>query len=119
MYVPSNNSLCPWPYSLILITILAIGVTLIYEPKTLTQNKRRYQMRSAEKGILRRFFGKRTYPSQMSFCLDFPLQTLILSPQKLADRLHLKEDFKVREIGPGPGPETVERVRQDVTTKKN
>jgi len=69
-------------------------------------------MRSAEKGILRRFFGKGIYPSQISFWLDFPLRRLILSPQKLADRLHLKENFKVLEIGPGPGYFSVEVARR-------
>ena len=99
-------------YSLILIIILSIVVTLIFGPKTLTRNKRERQTRSAEKGILRRFFGKGTYPSQISFWLDFPLRRLILSPQKLADRLHLKEDFKVLEIGSGPGYFSVEVARR-------
>ncbi|MCW7080581.1 MAG: methyltransferase domain-containing protein [Candidatus Methanospirare jalkutatii] len=99
-------------YSLILIIILSIVVTLIFGPKTLTRNKRERQTRSAEKEILRRFFGKGTYPSQISFWLDFPLRRLILSPQKLADRLHLKEDFKVLEIGPGPGYFSVEVARR-------
>jgi len=99
-------------YSLILIIILSIGVTLIYGPKTLTQNRRDCQKESAEKGILRRFFGKGIYPSQISFWLDFPLRRLILSPKKLADRLHLKEDFKVLEIGPGSGYFSVEVARR-------
>ena len=69
-------------------------------------------MRSAEKGILRRFFGKGIYPSQISFWLDFPLRRLILSPKKLADRLHLKENFQVLEIGPGSGYFSVEVARR-------
>ncbi|MCU4139097.1 MAG: Ubiquinone/menaquinone biosynthesis C-methylase UbiE/MenG [Thermodesulfobacteria bacterium] len=36
------------------------------------------------------------------------MRRLILSPQKLADRLHLKENFNVLEIGPGPGYFSVE-----------
>jgi len=99
-------------YSLILIIILSIVVTLIFRPRTLTRNKKSFKMKSAEKGILRRFFGKGTYPSQISFWLDFPLRRLILSPQKLADRLHLKENFKVLEIGPGPGYFSVEVARR-------
>ena len=94
-------------YSLILIIILSMVVTLIFGPKTLTRI-RGCQMESTEKGILRRFFGKGTYPSQLSFWLDFPLRRLILSPQKLADRLHLRENFRVLEIGPGPGYFSVE-----------
>jgi len=69
-------------------------------------------MESTEKGILRRFFGRGTCPYQLSFILDFPLRRLILSPQKLADRLHLKEDFKVLEIGPGSGFFSVEVARR-------
>jgi len=99
-------------YSLILIIILSMVVTLIFGPKTLTQNRRGCQMRSAEKGILRRFFGKGIYPSQISFWLDFPLRRLILSPQKLADRLHLKANLKVLEIGAGSGYFSVEVARR-------
>jgi len=99
-------------YSLILIIILSVVVTLIFGPKTLTQNRRGCQMRLAEKGILRRFFGKGTCPYQLSFILDSPLRRLILSPQKLADRLHLKENFKVLEIGPGSGFFSVEAARR-------
>ena len=69
-------------------------------------------MESTEKGIIRRFFGKGTYPSQISFWLDFPLRRLILSPKKLADKLHLKENFKVLEIGPGSGSFSVEVARR-------
>jgi len=69
-------------------------------------------MESTEKGILRRFFGRGTCPYQLSFILDFPLRRLILSSQKLADRLHLKEDFKVLEIGPGSGFFSVEVARR-------
>jgi len=98
-------------YSLILIIILSVVVTLIFGPKTLT-HIRVCQMESTEKGILRRFFGKGTYPFQMSFWLDFPLRRLILSPKKLADKLHLKENFKVLEIGPGSGSFGVEVARR-------
>ncbi|HEC87670.1 MAG TPA: methyltransferase domain-containing protein, partial [Thermoplasmatales archaeon] len=99
-------------YSLMLIIILSMVVTFIFGPKTLTRNKRECQTRSTEKGILSRFFGKGIYPSQISFWLDFPLRRLILSPKKLADRLYLKEDFKVLEIGPGPGYFSVEVARR-------
>ena len=99
-------------YSLILIIILSMVVTLIFGAKTLTQNRRGSQMRSSEKGILMRFFGKGIYPSQISFWLDFPLRRLILSPKKLADRLHLKENFQVLEIGPGSGYFSVEVARR-------
>ncbi len=63
-------------------------------------------------GILNRFFKKGVFPHQLSFWLDFPLRRLILSPQKLADRLHLKKSFRVLEIGPGPGYFSVEVARR-------
>jgi len=99
-------------YSLILIIVLSIAVVLIFGPKTLTKNRKGCQMRPAEKGLLRRFFGKGTYPSQISFWLDFPLRRLILSPQKLAGRLHLRKDSRVLEIGPGPGYFSVEVAKR-------
>ena len=40
------------------------------------------------------------------------MRRFILSPKKLADRLHLKEDFNVLEIGPGPGYFSVEVARR-------
>ena len=39
------------------------------------------------------------------------MQRLILSPKKLADRLHLKEDFNVLEIDSGSGYFSVEVAR--------
>ena len=32
-----------------------------------------------------------------------PLRSLILSPEKLVQRLQLRPDFRVLELGPGPG----------------
>ena len=40
------------------------------------------------------------------------MRKFILSPRKLADRLHLKEDSQVLEIGPGPGYFSVEVARR-------
>ena len=96
-------------YSLILTIILSITVTLIFGPKTLTRNRRG---RQTDKGILKRFFGKGVCPYQLSFFLDFPIRRFILSPNKLADRLHLEEDSRVLEIGPGSGYFSVEVARR-------
>jgi ubiquinone/menaquinone biosynthesis C-methylase UbiE len=61
-------------------------------------------MRWAEfKDILRRGFGRGTCPHQLAFLLDFGLRRFILSPERLADRLELKEGSRVLELGPGPG----------------
>jgi len=89
-------------YSTVLVTLLSLMVIVIWGPTTLTRQSK----------ILKGFFGKGTYPSQISFLLNSPFRRLILSPQKLADRLHLKENFKVLEIGPGPGYFSVEVARR-------
>jgi len=64
------------------------------------------------KDVLARFFGKGVCPYQLSFALTSPLRRLILSPQKLADRLHLEEDFRVLEIGSGAGYFSAEVARR-------
>jgi len=61
-------------------------------------------MRWAEfKDVLRRGSGRGTYPHQLAFLLEFGARRFILSPEKLIDRLELKEDARVLELGPGPG----------------
>ena len=49
------------------------------------------------------FSGKGVFPPKYAFTLLLPLRNIFLSPKKLIRRLELKEDFKVLEIGPGPG----------------
>jgi CAAX protease family protein len=53
--------------------------------------------------VWRRFSGRGTYPHELAFLLRLPGRGLILSPQKLVERLHLNSDSRVLEIGPGPG----------------
>ncbi len=53
-----------------------------------------------------------TYPHQLAFLLELPLRKLIFSPRQLAARLQLREDFRVLEIGPGPGFFSVEVARR-------
>lgn len=60
-----------------------------------------------------RFFGRGTYPHQLAFALLFPGRGLVLSPRALADRLELRPDDRVLELGPGPGyfsPEVARRL---------
>ncbi len=64
------------------------------------------------KEILHRFFKKGVFPPQLSVALELPWRKFILSPRTLADRLHLKNDFRVLEIGPGPGYFSVEIARR-------
>ncbi len=49
------------------------------------------------------FSGKGIFPPKYAFTLLIPLRNIFLSPNKLIERLDLKEDFYVLEIGPGPG----------------
>jgi len=65
------------------------------------------------KKIINGFFGKGVYPAILSFWLDFPSRKILLHPKKLSQRLHLKENHKVLEIGCGPGyfsPEIAKRL---------
>ena len=62
--------------------------------------------------IVKRFFGKGICPYQLSFVLDSTLRKFILSPSLLANRLRLKEDSQVLEIGPGSGYFSVEVARR-------
>jgi len=100
-------------YALILTAVLSVIVIVIFGPETLTRQNRKKCKNSMEyEGTIKRFLGKGTYPCHLSFILDSPLRKLILSPQKLADRLHLKENSRVLEMGPGSGYFSVEVARR-------
>lgn len=49
------------------------------------------------------FSGKGVFPPRYAFTLLIPFRNLFLSPKKLIQRLELKQNFNVLEIGPGPG----------------
>lgn len=49
------------------------------------------------------FSGKGVFPPKYAFTLLIPFRNIFLSPRKLIQRLDLKEDHNVLEIGPGPG----------------
>lgn len=57
--------------------------------------------------------GKGLYPPKYSWLLLLPFRNLYLSPAKLANRLSLKKDSVVLEMGCGPGyfsPEIARRI---------
>jgi len=62
--------------------------------------------------VIKRNLGRGTFPHQTSFTLALPVRRLILSPEQLADRLHLDESAQVLEVGPGPGYFSVEIARR-------
>ena len=64
------------------------------------------------KEVLKGYFGRGVHPHEMSFSLTLPLRRLILSPETLAERLHLDASFKVLEVGPGPGYFSAEVARR-------
>ncbi|MCW8945503.1 MAG: methyltransferase domain-containing protein [Sedimenticola sp.] len=49
------------------------------------------------------FSGKGVFPPKYAFTLLIPFRNIFLSPRKLIQRLDLREDYNVLEIGPGPG----------------
>ena len=49
------------------------------------------------------FLSKGVFPYRWAFTLLFPLRNIILSPRKLIERIELKANYKVLELGPGPG----------------
>jgi len=55
---------------------------------------------------------KGVFPHQISWFLDNPLRRLILSPQRLADRLPIASSSHILEVGPGSGFFSVERARR-------
>lgn len=49
------------------------------------------------------FAGKGVFPSRYAFTLLLPLRNIFLSPRTLIQRLNIREDDTILEIGPGPG----------------
>lgn len=43
------------------------------------------------------------FPHKWAFTLLIPFRNVFLSPKQVIDRLSLKDDFSVLEVGPGPG----------------
>jgi ubiquinone/menaquinone biosynthesis C-methylase UbiE len=56
-----------------------------------------------DSAIVTSFRGKGVFPPKYAFTLLVPLRNIFLSPKKLIGRLNLQTNFRVLEIGPGPG----------------
>jgi ubiquinone/menaquinone biosynthesis C-methylase UbiE len=63
-------------------------------------------------GIWSRTFGRGVFPHQMTWLLDLPGRGLLMSAKTVAERLPLKPDAQVLEIGPGSGYYSVEVARR-------
>lgn len=59
--------------------------------------------KNGSSGVFKRFVAKGVFPHQFAFTLLIPLRNIFLSPAKLIQRLELKENMNVLEIGAGPG----------------
>lgn len=60
-------------------------------------------MGTKDKELVHSFCGKGVFPPKYAFTLLIPFRNFFLSPKRLINRLGLKEDYNVLEIGPGPG----------------
>lgn len=62
-------------------------------------------MRLKEKisDITKRFTTKGVFPYELAFTLLIPVRNIFLSPKQLVNRLELRDDLQVMEVGPGPG----------------
>lgn len=62
--------------------------------------------------LCRRAVGRGVFPHQMAWILDLPGRGVILSARTVADRLGLRPDARVLEVGPGSGHFSVEVARR-------
>jgi len=62
--------------------------------------------------IWSRAFGRGVFPHQMSWFLDLPGRGLIMSANTVAERLPVKPNARVLEIGPGSGYYSVQVARR-------
>jgi ubiquinone/menaquinone biosynthesis C-methylase UbiE len=67
---------------------------------------------SEQIGIWSRAFGRGVYPYQMTWFLDLPGRSLIMSARTVAGRLPVKPDARVLEIGPGSGYYSVQVAKR-------
>lgn len=74
---------------------------------------------SEQINIWKNAFGRGVFPHQMAWFLDLPGRGVIMSPQTVAERLPVKPDAQVLEIGPGSGYYSVavaKRIPQGLLT---
>lgn len=53
--------------------------------------------------LFSRAFGRGVFPHQLSWVLDLPGRGVIMSAKTVADRLPVKPDAHILEVGPGSG----------------
>jgi len=62
--------------------------------------------------LLSRAFGRGVFPHQLSWVLDLPGRSLLMSARTVADRLPVAPDAQVLEVGPGSGYYSVEVAKR-------
>jgi ubiquinone/menaquinone biosynthesis C-methylase UbiE len=62
--------------------------------------------------VARAFWEKGVFPHQFAWLIDNPLRRALISPRRLANRLPLRPDSTVLEVGPGSGYFSVELARR-------
>lgn len=67
---------------------------------------------ASRRDLFRRAFGRGVFPHELAWFLELPGRGLILSARTLADRLGLRPDARVLEVGPGSGYFSVEVARR-------
>lgn len=67
---------------------------------------------SEQIGLWSRTIGRGVFPHQMTWILDLPGRGLIMSARTVAERLPVRPDARVLEIGPGSGYYSVEVARR-------
>jgi len=70
-----------------------------------------------DKEIKKSFATKGVFPFKWSFTLLFPLRNIFLSVNNLIERLDIKENYNVLEVGPGPGYFSIPVARKLKTGK--
>lgn len=70
-----------------------------------------------DKEIKKSFAKKGVFPFKWSFTLLFPLRNIFLSVNNLIERLDIKENYNVLEVGPGPGYFSIPVARKLKTGK--
>ena len=74
-------------------------------------------MYGEKSSVLKRLVSKGVFPYQWAFTLLCPLRNIFLSPKRLIQRLEIRDDSRVLEVGSGPGYFSVPIARKLVQGK--
>jgi ubiquinone/menaquinone biosynthesis C-methylase UbiE len=72
---------------------------------------------NTNKEIKKGFATKGVFPYKWAFTLLFPMRNIFLSAKQLIERIDIKENYNVLEVGPGPGYFSIPVARKLKTGK--